>query len=296
MNKDQINPAFQNIAIDYLYHLGIDTSMDLKSAFGNVRYVIFTLSNTAAQVIADEFARNVYKISDENFSYLPIYKTERFHMYKIGISIIISIGVGMQSLLICLNEITKLLVHLENYDVQYFKVGLCDGIGVADGGVIISNKVVNGKFESNFDSIECGMLYKYPTVLDDTIAHEILEFCQNYNNTNVSLGINLSTNSFYDEQARMNGAIAPLYTRQEANKYLTDAYHYGIRSIDMESLAFASFCNQLDICGCIIGISVVNRLITEDIAAARDDQLKMLAQFAQILSKYIQTKNPFGYK
>ncbi|MBX9869458.1 MAG: hypothetical protein K2X63_06645 [Burkholderiaceae bacterium] len=291
MDKSKLNPYFQELDVDYLYHLGLDTSMDLAAIFGDVKYVIFTLSNAEASIIANEFARSVYRIHGEHFTYQPIYKTERFHMYKVGVSIVISIGVGMPSLLICINEITKLLVHLRKYDVAYLKVGFCGGIGVDDGNTIISHQIVNAKFEPIFESVECGKIYNYPTTFKNNIAHRILQFNRSLGHNNMTEGINLCTHDFSDEQARMNGAIAPGYTKDEANKYLNDAYARGIRSTDMESLAFAGFCNWLEIPGCVIGVSIVNRLVTEDISLTMDRQLNVLRSVANTLIRYIKANN-----
>lgn len=289
MDKSKLNPHFETFDVDYLYHLGLDTSMDLSHVFGDVKYVIFTLSNAEASVMANEFARTLYKIHEENFSYRPIYKTERFHMYKVGVSIIISIGVGMPSLLICINEITKLLVHLKKYDVTFFKVGSCGGLGVNDGDIIVSHTILNAKLESYFDSIECGEIYRYPTIFNDSIARQIVEFSHAVGNQNTIIGTNLSTHDFYEEQARLNGAVPSEFSLSDANNYLQNAYQNGVRSIDMESLAFAGFCNMLSIPGCVIGISVVNRLLTEHVSMTMDRQLKILAKLSKILIRYIQT-------
>lgn len=291
MDKNNINSHFLSFDVDYLYHLGLDTSMDLAKIFGDVKYVIFTLSNAEARAIANEFAKITYNIHGEDFSYKPIYKTERFHMYKVGVSIIISIGVGMPSLLICINEITKLLVHLEKYDATFLKIGFSGGIGVEDGNIIISNEVVNAKFEHQFESIECGEIRKYPTTFDDTVAKEIVKFSHKRGQTNTNIGVNLSTHDFSDEQARIGGAIPSDFTRKEADKYLNSAYAIGVRSIDMESLAFAGFCNQLKIPGCVIGISVVNRLYTEHIDLTMDKLLNILAKLANTLVHYINSKS-----
>ena len=37
MDKTKLNPHFQQLEVDYLYHLGLDTSMDLKKDFGELK-------------------------------------------------------------------------------------------------------------------------------------------------------------------------------------------------------------------------------------------------------------------
>lgn len=288
MNKDRINPFFQEFPVDYLYHLGIDTTMDISSVFGNIKYVIFTLSNAEAKVLVNEFARDIYCIPEENFSYEPIYKTERFHMYKVGVTIIISGGVGIQSLLICINEVTKLMVHLKKYDVCYFKIGLSASLGVPDGDIIISNQVANSTFTKTFKSIECGTTYEYPTILNDKMAKSFLKFSKTHGFTNVHSGINLSAHNFTDMQIIMRNNLIYDDITSKNKLYLSKAYDLGIRSIDMESLSFTGFCAWLDIQACVVNISIVDFLVHQKITTTMDTQLKMLAHFAPVLVAYIQ--------
>ncbi|MCE3269210.1 MAG: hypothetical protein K0R49_1462, partial [Burkholderiales bacterium] len=288
MNKDKINPYFQNLPVDYLYHLGIDTGMDLYREFNDVKYVIFTLSNAEAKIIVNSFARSIYNIPNENFTYNPIYKMERFHMYKVGVTIVISGGVGIQSLLICINEITKLLIHLKKYDVCYFKIGLSATIGKQSGDVILSNNIVNSDFNNIFYSIQCGVIQEYPTILEAKTAKELLAYSYTQGFNNISIGTNLSAHNFGDMQTIMKDARVSGAKLLSENSFLNNAYNIGVRSIDMESLSFAGFCAWLEIPACVIDISIVDFLIKADASATMDSQLKMLSRFAPILNGYIQ--------
>ncbi len=105
---------------------------------------------------------------------------------------------------------------------------------------------------------------------------------------NISIAKSLTTHGFNDEQARLHGAIAPEFNQAEAMEYLNAAYSHGIRSIDMESSAFSAFCNYLSIPAAIIGVSIVNRLVSEDIYLTIDKQLQYLSSVADVLIRYIQ--------
>ncbi len=287
MNTDRINTYFKDLSIDYLYHLGIDTSMNIASVFEDVKYVVFTPANIQAQVVVNEFARTIYNIPHENFSYEPIFKTERFHLYKVGMVIIISGGFGIQSILICINEITKLLIHLKKYDVCYFKFGVANGLGTDEGDIIISNNVVNNSFENKFNSMECGNLQEYPTIFNDKIARELLAFSHSHGITNTYSGITLSAHNFNDMQIIMRDTITPNPELSGINKYLNDAYNLGVRSIDMESLSFAGFCTYLDIPACVIDITISNLLAKTHTPVTLNTQLNMLSGFAKVLVAYI---------
>ena len=195
----------------------------------------------------------------------------------------------MPSLLIGLNEVTKILMHIKNFDVTFFKIGFAGGVGVNPGDVIISNNIVDGKFEAAYNSIECGETYAYPTVLDHELANYLLYFNHSVGRKNVVIGTTLSTKDFYDEQARLTGSLPVTYTKEECDAYLARAYEFGIRAIDMESLVFAGFCNQLEIDASIIGIAVVNRLENDDIQITMNDQMGYLSSSARILARYIKS-------
>lgn len=67
-----INPALGQLGTDYLYHLGLDSSMDLRAMFGDVRYVCMGGSPVRAEIFAGKAAEELGipqpKISPEQIS------------------------------------------------------------------------------------------------------------------------------------------------------------------------------------------------------------------------------------
>lgn len=290
MNKTNLNNQFTELDVDYLYHLGIDTSMNLKKMFGQIKYVVFTLSNTEAATIAREFAITQYNIAENEFNYQPLYKTERFHLYQIGVTLIISIGVGGPSLLIAMTEITKLLVHLECFDVSYFKLGFAHGIGVDPGTIIVSHDTLDAKFKNQYKSIECGNSVNYPLLLDDTLTQEFYLFCLGLGNKNITHAKCLSTKVTIEEQCHFSHLTTPPVTNSEVNNYLTTALNKGIRCIDMESMVFAGFCNQLEIKSSIISVTISNYLENQTKEFHTELHLNTLIEVSRLLANFIKIK------
>ena len=255
-----LNPYFQKLDIDYLYHLGIASGDELTAEFNNVKFVIFTRSFNNAKLIAHNFAKRWYNIQEDNFELTPIHKTERFHMYKVGSVLILAHGIGTPTMLIALNEISKLLVHAGCQDVIFFRIGPSSGLGVDVGDVVISSEAVNNMLQPVFETIECGEIKYHSSHLDLNIYKEVIALHHKAHNFKVLVGKTISTNDYYEEQARFNGALPPPYTKTEQTDYLQKIYAHGVKCFDMESVGFAGFCNQLGIKSCLINAVYVDRL------------------------------------
>lgn len=276
MDIEKINPLLYNLEIDYMYHLGLNSKMDLNNIFGSIKFVIFTRSNDNAGIIAHEIAKKWYKIEVDDFYFKPIFKTERFNLYKIGFILIISHGIGMPSALICLNEMTKLLKYLKISDAIFINIQPAGGLAVPVGSVVIIEEALNTKLEPKFTSIECGVEYEYLTYFNKDLVQYILELSNKYNESklNIVKGKSISTNDFYEEQARLDGFLVPEFTKQEKDLYLQKAYQIGVNTIDMYSTAFAGFCNQLNIKAIAINVTMGDRLINDEILINREEQLQ----------------------
>lgn len=283
VKHERLNQFFQDLEIDYLYHLGLDSGMDLANIFADVKYVLFARDNDDVEVVAHEFAKKWYNMGEDSFIFKPIYKTERFHMYKIGPIIAISYGVGMPSMLICLNEIVKLLAHIKNYDVTFFKFSPAGGLGVAVGTIVISDEAVNTAFKSEFKNIECGEWYMYPTQFDASIINDLMKL----NHINLIRGKTIGAYDFYEEQARLDGALPLVYEEVERNSYLTRAEQNGIKAFNMEDIAFAGFCNKLGIKACALSCVVVNRWDSDPLPLTHEEQKRVLYNAVNLVNDYI---------
>lgn len=284
MNKDHLNPYFQELDVDYLYHLGLDSSMDLPKIFGDVEYVILTRSFNNAELVANEFVKKFYKIKDVNIKCMTIGKNERFHIHKVHNSLIVSHGIGVPSLLICLNEIVKLLWHSKVENPKFFRTGPADGLGVPPGSIVLGTSALDNAFKSEFVSIEFGETYIYPAPLDTEFTQDVAKFARSYQPI---LGQIIGGVGYYTGQARLNGSMPLTYTPEEQSAYLDKAYNLGVRSLDMEVLGFAAFCQQLAIPGCEVNSILVDRFKSDQISLPKKEQLAILTRTAHLIIDYV---------
>ena len=288
MDKSKLNPHFQQLDVDYLYHLGLDSSMDLKGEFGDVKYVVLTRSFSNADYFANQFTRAYYGLNDVNITCKTIAKDERYHIYKDGNTIIISHGVGFPSMLICLNEIVKLMWHAGVEDYKFIRFSPGGGLNIAENSIVVANQALNQQLKAEWSNIEFGEYYTYPTILDEQLSTALVTA-----NPDAAIiqGKILASSSFYNGQARTNGALAVNYTKQQAHEYLSNAYAAGARGIDMESSCFIAFCHEMGIPGCVVLAAVADRLQGNDnepsLRVDNDKLSPVLTAAGQVIINYI---------
>ena len=292
MDLGLINPKFQELETDYLYHLGLDNSMDLEHIFSGVKYVILTRSNEDVSLIARQFAKVLYNILEDDFIFTARFKVERYHLYKVGPILTISYGLGMPSMLICLNEITKLMAHMSYTDVVFFKIAPAGGLGCTVGDVVVTDEAVNTKLEPYYTNIECGVEHSYPTQFNSELIADVLDFNhKNYTKKiNISVGKSIAAMDFYEETGRLDGALDVDFTLDEQREYFERAMELGIKSIDLESTLFAGFCNQLGIRACALSYVVVDRLQRDEVLSQDSNSWPVKEGAFHLIIQYITHK------
>lgn len=260
------NKNLESIEVDYLYHLGLDSSssMNLKDLFGDVKFVCMGGSPERAY----EFAKKIQEKLGKTSHVESIGKTERASLYKIGNVISMSHGMGMPSILIFLHEITKLLEYAGCNDYIFIRLGTSGGIGIEPGTLVLTTEAVNNKFNSVFEQKVLDKTYSFPTYLDRKLISKIESYARAING--FVLGKTLGTDDFYEGQGRLDGALAPLYTDIEKYNYLKRAFNLNVRNIEMESTAFAAFCMRANIPSAIICVTLINRLNGDQINSTKE--------------------------
>jgi uridine phosphorylase len=292
MDKTRLNPHFQQLDVDYLYHLGLDSSMDLKKEFGDVRFVVLTRSFSNADYFANQFTQAYYGLQDVKVQCKTIAKDERYHIYKIGNTLIISHGVGFPSMLICLNEVVKLLWHAGVEDYSFIRLSPGGGLNVPEDSIVIADAALNQQLKPEWSNIEFGEYYTYSTPL----SHKIAEAIANASPTVKTIrGKVMSSSCFYNGQARLNGAIPVQYNKTSRDEYLTQAYQAGVRGIDMESSCFAAFCHELAIPAGVVMAALADRLQDHDIEPSlmvdSNNLSPALTAAGQVIINYILTNS-----
>ncbi|MBT3705223.1 uridine phosphorylase [Candidatus Peregrinibacteria bacterium] len=203
---------------------------------------------------------------------IPIGKTERFSMFKIGPIISINHGMGVGSIEICLNEIAKLLSYAGATGVKFLRLGTSGGIGVPPGTAVITDMAYNDELSPFQRKVACGKVDRRETGLSKELAEAILE-CRG--DVNAVIGSTVAANGFYENQGRLDGAICD-YTEQDKMAFLKEAHHLGVRNMEMEATEFAAFTRRLRIRAAIICSTLLNRLEGDQVTSTPEE----LGQFA----------------
>ncbi|CAF1363462.1 unnamed protein product, partial [Didymodactylos carnosus] len=167
--------VMHNLDLDYYYHLGLNSGLDLKSNFGDVKYVLMCGSPVRAYEIIQRVmqAFNIQLPIGQTLA--PIGKTERYSMFKIGPIISISYGMGKPSASIMLHEITKLLSAAGVLDPVYIQVGTSGGVGIEGGTVVISNALVNDLLQPYHSIAVLGKIIDRPAKVDLDLCKQLYD-------------------------------------------------------------------------------------------------------------------------
>jgi len=242
--------------VDFLYHLGLDTSMDL-SQFKDVRFVCMGGSAVRAEAFAETLRKQF--APDTKGPPQAIGKTERYSIFKVGQIISCSHGIGMPSMLILLHEMAKLLHYAGAVGVSYIRIGTCGGVGLEPGTIAVSTCGVCGTLEPVHEAIELGVRKTYPADLDKELSDKLVAAAKEIDVSAVA-GKTMGTDDFYEAQGRCDGALKPGYTDEDKMNFLKKAHAAGVRNIEMEASAFGAFCGRAGISGAIVCAALVNRL------------------------------------
>lgn len=282
-----MNPHLKEIGADVLYHFGLDSTMDLRGLFGDVRIVCMGGSSDRMQSFAETLARDIPEWNVRPQELRPFGTTERFTLLKVGPVLSVSHGMGIGSLRIMLHEITKILHHAGVKDVAYIRIGTCGGIGVDPGTVILTEEALNPKLEASDEVITLGRVHAYPTTFDPLLTHALYEHRECIPTV---CGKTIATNCFYEEQTRLDGAVDPGYTWEEQQAFLQHLYALGVRSYEMEATALAGFCNRAGIPAADASVVIVNRLRGDQVTSTHEELGRMSLNAQTIVLRYLRQR------
>jgi uridine phosphorylase len=286
IKPEQQNTHLTELTMDTLYHLGLDTAMDLKGIFGDTKYVC--MSGSAERV--EDFAHQCNTelglgIADADI--VPIGKTERYSLYKIGPIIAVSHGMGMPSIQILLHELTKALMYAGCEQVAYIRIGTSGGIDLAPGTVAITTQSINGKLQAEFVQDVLGHTRTWPTEFDPELAQQLYDARENLP---AAMGKTLSTNDFYEEEGHLDGALAPGYTKEDVHTFTETLRDMGVINIEMESLAFAAFCLRAGIPAGMVSATLTDRFQGDQIDFSKQELMTFSRNAQQLVINFLRTK------
>ncbi|OGJ51047.1 uridine phosphorylase [Candidatus Peregrinibacteria bacterium RIFOXYB2_FULL_33_20] len=277
------NPYLKELDVDYLHHLGLNNTMPLKGMFGDVRYVCMSGSADRVKNFAEQLVKEFgFELPFGGLQ--PIGTKERYSLYKVGPILIVSHGIGAPSASLPLNEITKLLEHAKCPYYEYIRIGTSGSLGVEPGTVVVTSEAVNGELKAEDERTIFGEKVKRPTQINRALTERI--FAARGDIVTV-MGKTMSCDGFYEEQGRLDGALKPLYTSEEAMAFLHKAYEAGVRNIEMEALQIAAFCLAAGIPAAVICTVIVNRFNGDQITSTPEELKKFSGNAERIVMDYL---------
>lgn len=288
------NPHIAELAVDNYYHLGFNSSQDLKSMFGDVKFVLFGGSNERMETIAHEFAKTFFPLPLGS-TLTPIGSTTRYHMYKVGPILTASHQMGMASFSILVHEMTKLLAASGATDVVYLRIGTSGGLGLSPGTVVITNQSMNGLLTPTFELISLGKRHEYPSTLHPDVIEGLKKAAEQNNVSNVVIGNTMSVDCFYEGQGRLDGALCE-YNSEDKFEFIKRAEAVGVKNIEMESLMFGAFCARAGIKAGVICITLVDRTKGDQVSYTHDQYTAWLDSSLNIVKRYVANTLGLTYK
>lgn len=252
---------------DILFHLAVHDMSHLQERFGGVKMVLTGGSTRRVTYLAHAYAQ---KLGLDTTTINPVGDTDRFTMYCVGKTIMVSHGIGIPSIMIVLNEVTKLLYHARARGVTYIRFGTSGtAIEAKPGTIVVSRDAVASRTQAltTFFSKPvsfCGELVNLMTSIPPI------------QNQRMMLGTTLSAMDFYDGQFRLDGALG-YFSSEDRIKFLASCRDNNIANIEMEGYALASFCRKAKICAGMVCIIVVNRWQGDQIITP-ESELKVFEQ------------------
>lgn len=263
------NKHIREYAVDHLYHLGLDSSMDLAGMFGDVKVVCMGGSAARMKKLAEAVRDKLGIKLPTGTEIAPIGKTDRFSLYKVGPVISVNHGMGQPSISILLHELAKLLMYARASAFTFVRIGTSGGIGVPPGSVVITTEALDGQLRAQHDLAILGSVVSRPTHFDVALCQQVLALA---GSVPALLGKTMVADDFYEGQGRLDGAFCD-YTEADKMAFLRRAHAAGVRNIEMEGCVFAAFCNQVGIPALDICCTLVDRLQGDQISSTPEQLL-----------------------
>ncbi|CAH8495136.1 unnamed protein product [Schistosoma turkestanicum] len=284
-----LNRYLSELDEDVFHHFGFSTkSFNFKEKFGDVKFVCICGSRGRIYNFAESMAKAAgLQLPVENIAT----SSGRFALYKVDHILFADHGIGVPSTLILLHEMTKLLHYAGCTDVLFMRLGTSGGLGVELGTLVVTDRCVNSKLEPYHELCILGKNVRRETKVDTNVVRELKQISEEISiSCPVVVGGTISTNDFYEEQARLDGAIC-IFSKEEKSAYLKSAYDQGIRNLEMEGTAVTTHCHLTGHRAVLVCVTVVNRLETDQITIS-EDEFKRIEQLpGQLVGEYLKRNN-----
>ena len=228
-------------------YLGIHSisRQQLIEQFGRIRFVVICGPESRAERIASlcvsqlNVAKSYEKIGDSEF----------FSLFKIGQILSCSHGMGLSSVCLFLNELFRIFNIAQNGEFELLRLGSSGGVGVDGGTLLVSTHCIDPiTLKPEWQYFSCGHAIKTECILNAQMHKRFFAIAKAKKYA-VEYSKTASTETYYEGQARLDGALCP-YSERDKMSYLHRLHKNGVRNFEMEGTVVSGICTRNNIkCG-----------------------------------------------
>ncbi|CAK8693141.1 unnamed protein product [Clavelina lepadiformis] len=283
---------------DFLYHIGLSTEDDLAERFSDVKFVCMGGKPERMR----NFANLIYDVlgrpkncefdtvaSGDELELKDLGKAAgRYSFFKVGPVISASHGIGAASMSVILHELLKLTHYAGCTDVTFIRVGTSGGLGIEPGTSILTEQAYTGQVEPFYTQVACGREIKYDSKAPLDVAERLRECARTLGHP-AMVGSTLSTNDFFEEQGRLDGALCS-YKEKDKMEFIKRCHDkFGIKNMEMESACFIAMCNRANVNCAVICVTIVNRLMGDVISTSHEELKSWEDRPQNIVAEFIRS-------
>ena len=281
-----INPLLTHRHENYLYMLNLELNAATLAQFSGVRYVVMQGSANRTQAFARQLATTILNINPNYFTPLDLTPTSHYSSYRVANILMVSHGMGNTSILGLLQDLTKLLYYAGNTQLEYIRVGTSGGIGLEAGSVVVTQQAYMPDLSPFYLMPSLAKTIQVPTNFNLALSQRIIS-AQPGLPFKLILGNSIAADDFYLGQARFDGALNHQHSHAEQQAYFARAQALNICNFEMESTAMAAFCNRVNIPATMIAVTLLNRLLGDQISATPEQLNEYSARSQLVTTNYL---------
>ena len=289
INHEYLDPVVAGLHIDSYHHLGISSDDPLLDELRDVRAVI--MAGSGARV--DIFARQ-WSALHNNAPILAFPEEDRFFSrYCVGV-LFVSHGMGMPSASIAIQELMRLTYFLKAGDLDaldqifWARVGTSGGVGIPAGTIVVTTEALLADLKPHRLLDGADGYHWFDGIFPHGIAEAIID-TSNDAGIPITLGKTITTNEFFIEQFRLDGAIA-LTTNENKRQWLDWLAENGVRNIQMEGAALAAYLNYWGFSRfAMVCTTVLDRFEGDQITASSSELKEFDDRAGTVTFNYLQS-------
>lgn len=294
MHADHINGEFLDSVlrgdrVDYYYHYGVDSSLDILTPLRDVRAIVMAGSGERIRGFADRWSR-----MNQDAPIIAFPSEDRFvTRYCHGV-LFVSHGMGMPSASIAVQEAMRMLYFLKDGDLDaldqvfWARVGTSGGVDLPPGTMVLSTEALMADLKP-FRLLQGGHGEYWFDGTFPAASRAAIIAANAGNGIEIVEGKTVSGNEFYLEQFRLDGAIN-FETLESKQAWLQWVAENGVRNIEMEGAMLAGYLNYWGFRRfAMICTTLLNRLEGDQVTSTSEELHRFTDQAGEVLFTYLAT-------